>query len=231
MLEITALRFDYDAMQMAFDLSLGSGQCLALVGPSGGGKTTLLNLIAGFDRPLSGTIRFDGVDITALAPNERPVTMLFQENNLFPHLTAADNVGLGIHPGLKLTPSDRDKIDQALKQVGLDGLGGRKPGALSGGQRQRVAIARSLVRRRPLLLLDEPFSALDPGRRARMLDLIQALQRDSGLTVVMASHAPEDALRIADQCAFIRDGMILAFTPPSDILVEPADPAIRDYLG
>ena len=231
MLEIDHLRFDYEAMQMEFDLSLGRGQCLALVGPSGGGKTTLLNLIAGFDEALSGAIRFEGQDLTTLPPQQRPVTMLFQENNLFPHLCAAENVGLGLHPGLKLTPEDRAAIDRALEQVGLGGLGTRLPRALSGGQRQRVAIARSLVRRRPLLLLDEPFSALDPGRRMRMLDLIRQLREETGMTVIMASHAPEDALRIADQCAFVSQGKILAFAPPSDILVKTAIPEIRDYLG
>lgn len=231
MLEIRQLRFDYHDSPMIYDLEVSTDSCTALIGPSGGGKSTLLNLIAGFERPVSGNIRFEGHSLAGMAPQDRPVTMLFQEHNLFPHLTAAQNVGLGLHPGLKLTKEQQDKVREALDHVGLAGLGSRFPAQLSGGQRQRVALARSLARNKPLLLLDEPFSALDPGRRKKMLDLVDRLRKERQLTVVMASHAPEDARVIADKVAYIADGKVVESGPPSRILGNKASSAIQQYLG
>src|SRR5690606_10892987 len=138
---------------------------------SGAGKSTLLSLIAGFDRPLSGSIHIGGEEVTRRKPADRPVTSLFQEHNLFAHLTAAENVGLGLDPGLRLSAGQQRAVAEALARVGLEGLDKRLPSQLSGGQRQRVTLARSLVRERPLLLLDEPFSALHPGLRLEVLDL------------------------------------------------------------
>ena len=151
----------------------------ALIGPSGGGKTTLLHAIAGFARPIAGTLVFDGYDLLPLGP-ERPLTLLFQEHNLFPHLSAAQNVGIGISPNLRLNAAQTAAVAGALARVGLPGLGNRMPAELSGGQRQRVALARALVRDRPLMLLDEPFSALDPGLRRDMIGLVDALRREQG---------------------------------------------------
>ncbi len=228
MLRIDNLCFLYDNSQMVYDFTLEKGGCLALIGPSGGGKTTLLSLIAGFLKPHSGHISFDGMDFTDLAPDQRPLTMLFQEHNLFPHLSVMDNIGIGLHPGLRLTVEHKKRIYEALDNVGLTGMEGRLPKELSGGQRQRVALARSLVRRRPLLLLDEPFSALDPGRRLRMLSLVDQLRKEKGLTILMASHNPEDAIKIADNVAFIDEGKISALAPPTAIF---NDPTLSDYLG
>ncbi|HMA15853.1 MAG TPA: thiamine ABC transporter ATP-binding protein, partial [Kiloniellaceae bacterium] len=212
-LRVEALTFHYEDMRMCFDLAVARGQCLALLGPSGAGKSTLLSLIAGFDRPVSGRVVIGGEDVTRRRPADRPVTSLFQEHNLFAQLTAADNVGLGLDPGLRLDPAQRRTVAEALARVGLEGLEKRLPSQLSGGQRQRVALARSLVRDRPLLLLDEPFSALDPGLRLEMLDLVRQLQAERGLTVLMVSHNPLDALRIAGETAFIHDGRVLAAGP------------------
>lgn len=231
MLEIEELDFVYDGFAMHYSLSVARGSCTALIGPSGGGKTTLLNLVAGFAPPLRGQIRFDGRDITRLAPDQRPCTMLFQEHNLFPHLTAAQNVGLGLNPGLRLTDADLAVIDDALSAVGLDGLASRLPRQLSGGQRQRVALARALVRRHPLLLLDEPFSALDPGRRQEMLGLLDDLRQTHGLTLLMASHNPADAARIADRVVFIDEGQIQREAPPAELFGITDDPRLERYLG
>lgn len=231
MLEIRHLRFDYENSPMIYDLTVDRGSCIALIGPSGGGKSTLLNLIAGFVDPVSGDILFEGRSLLSLAPQNRPVTMLFQEHNLFPHLTASENVGLGLHPGLKLDSGQKTQVAEALAHVGLDGLGDRLPAQLSGGQRQRVALARSLVRNKPLLLLDEPFSALDPGRRQQMLALVDQLRQERGLTVLMASHAPDDARSIASQIAYIEEGRIIVSGPPSKILDDDQSPEIRQYLG
>lgn len=231
LLEVSGLTFRYEDLTMVFELSLDRGECLALLGPSGAGKSTLLSLIAGFEKPLAGEIRIAGRDVTALSPAERPVTSLFQEHNLFAHLSVAENVGLGLDPGLRLSPAQRETVAQALQRVELDGLEGRRPAQLSGGQRQRVALARSLVRQRPLLLLDEPFSALDPGLRLGMLDLVERLRREQGLTVLLVSHNPQDALRIAARTAFIHQGRVLVEGATTALLASREPAALRAFLG
>ncbi len=229
--DLDAVAFRYEDMQMQFDLHVADGECLAVIGPSGAGKSTLLALIAGFERADSGRIRIGGRDVTRQHPSVRPVTMLFQDHNLFAHLDVAANVGLGIHPGLKLTAADRERVEAALAQVGLAGLAQRLPSQLSGGERQRAALARSLVRDRPVLLLDEPFAALGPALRREMLDLVRALQADRKLTVLLVSHQPEDALYAATRTAFVHDGHVLQVGATRDLL-DGADAAeLRAYLG
>ena len=151
-----------DALPMMFDLQVVEGERIAIVGPSGAGKSTLLNLIAGFVLPTQGNIWLNGENHTRSAPYERPVSMLFQENNLFPHLTVQQNLALGLKTSLKLTALEQEQIEQVADAVGLTSFLSRLPNSLSGGQKQRVALARCLLRDKPILLLDEPFSALDP---------------------------------------------------------------------
>jgi thiamine transport system ATP-binding protein len=229
-LEIEGLAFTYEDLLMCFDLAVEAGECIGIVGPSGAGKSTLLSLIGGFEKPLGGTIRVGGADITRLPPAERPVTTLFQDFNLFPHLSVADNVGLGRNPGLKLDVADQEQVAWALRQVGLEGFEARRPGQLSGGERQRVALARSLIRHRPLLLLDEPFAALGPALRAEMLELTDTLRKAQGLTVLLVTHDPNEAARIANRIAFIADGRVVMVGPTRDVLASDR-PEIRDYLG
>lgn len=229
-LELSGVRFGYGDWQVTYDLAVPSGSFAALLGASGAGKSTLLSLVAGFERPTAGAIGVQGKDVTNLAPADRPVTTLFQEHNLFPHLTALQNIGLGIDPSLQLTSTQMSDISAALERVGLAGMEARLPRELSGGERQRVAIARSLVRQRPLLLLDEPFAALGPALRRDMLDLVNALRRDTGMTVVMVSHDPADARRVADCTAFLHDGAIAACGPTATLLDKPDDPALAEYL-
>jgi thiamine transport system ATP-binding protein len=229
-LRVENVVFAYPGAEMRFDLEVPRGEICAVIGPSGSGKTTLLALIAGFERPASGRILFDGIDITPLPPSARPVTMLFQDHNLFAHLDAGANVGLGIHPGLRLGADDRRRVAEALARVGLDGLGHRLPRELSGGQRQRVALARALVQGRPLLLLDEPFAALGPALRFEMLDLVDGLRRREGLTVLLVSHQIGDAQRIADRTAFLDEGRIVACAPTKALLADPPE-ALGRYLG
>ena len=231
MLQLEGVCFRYEDMEMRFDLSVGSGECVAVIGPSGAGKSTLLALVAGFERPLAGRILIAGRDATRDRPAARPVTSLFQEHNLFPHLTAAENVGLGLDPGLRLDAAGEAKVREALAHVGLAGLEARLPAQLSGGERQRVALARSLARNRPLLLLDEPFAALGPAQRREMLDLMNALARDRGFTVLFVSHQPEDARHAAGRTIFVKDGRILCDGPTADLFTPPLPPALAAYLG
>lgn len=230
MLRLADVTFAYAGEVMRYELEVARGEICAVLGPSGAGKSTLLDLAAGFLRPSAGRIWADGRDVTALAPSLRPMISLFQQDNLFAHLDVADNVGLGIDPGLRLRPSDRERVAQALARLGLAGLERRLPEALSGGERQRAALARCLVRDRPILLLDEPFAALGPAMRRDLLDLVRALRDERGLTVVMVSHQPEDARRIADTTAFVAAGRVLLKAPTATVLDDP--PAeLRAYLG
>ena len=231
MLELQDVTFRYEAMTMRFSLSVAAGEFLAIIGPSGAGKSTLLSLIAGFDRPLAGRILAEGRDITGLPPAVRPVTMLFQDHNLFAHLDVDANVGLGIHPGLKLTMADRGRIAEALARVGLAGMERRLPGQLSGGERQRVALARSLVRDRPLLLLDEPFAALGPALRREMLELVDHMRRERRMTVLMVTHQPDDARLAGGRTAWVEDGAIRRIGPTAALFADPGFAALRLYLG
>ena len=208
MLKLIDITWLYHHLPMRFTLSVSRGEQVAILGPSGAGKSTLLNLIAGFLTPDSGTMMIEGEDHTATPPSRRPVSMLFQENNLFSHLSVWQNIGLGLDPGLKLNASQREKMRHIARQMGLDSLLERLPGELSGGQRQRVALARCLVREQPILLLDEPFSALDPALRQEMLTLVAEVCRDKQLTLLMVSHSVEDAARIAPRSIVVADGRI-----------------------
>ena len=230
MIDVSHATFRYEDLLMDFSLSVAKGRFMAIIGPSGGGKSTLLSLIAGFEPPLSGTIGIDGRDMAGVAPAARPVSMIFQDHNVFAHLDLWTNVALGISPALKLDEAQRSSVITALNRVGLKGLENRKPGEISGGERQRVAIARALVRDRPVLLLDEPFAALGPALRRDMLDLLLTLQKERGLTMLMVTHQPEDARYAAAETAFLAGGRILAVGPTPDILDDPRLPEIRAYL-
>ena len=157
----------------------------------------MLNLVAGFLAPKSGEILWNNQAIHNLPAWERPVTSVFQEHNLFEHLDVFTNIGLGLHPGMKLSPEQQSAIEQGLEQTGLGGLGTRLPGELSGGQRQRVALLRAILRRKPVLLLDEPMTGLDPDARAIIRDLLLQ-EKASGITLILASHDEEDRKILAD---------------------------------
>jgi thiamine transport system ATP-binding protein len=231
LLEAADLTLDYPDFHACYTLSVPAGALCGLVGPSGGGKTTLLHAIAGFETPSAGSLRFAGSDLLCLGPAERPLSILFQDHNLFPHLTAAENVGLGIDPRLRLTSGQREEVGAALGRVGLKGLGPRLPAQLSGGQRQRVALARALVRKRPLMLLDEPFGGLDPGLRQEMIALVDGLRREEGLTVILSIHTPEDIAGVADLMAFIAGGRVLAVEQPAELLRKGGSAEVDRYLG
>ncbi|MDU4840297.1 MULTISPECIES: thiamine ABC transporter ATP-binding protein ThiQ [Leclercia] len=208
MLTLTDVTWLYQHLPMRFTLSVRQGELIAVLGPSGAGKSTLLNLVAGFLQPANGRITIEGQDHTHTPPAARPVSMLFQENNLFTHLSVRQNIGLGMHPGLRLNAGQQQKLGDIAAQMGIGDLLDRLPGELSGGQRQRVALARCLVREQPILLLDEPFSALDPALRQEMLLLVKEVCERQNLTMLMVSHSVEDAVKIAPRSVVIADGRI-----------------------
>jgi len=202
----------------------------AVIGPSGGGKSTLLAAIAGFLEPSQGRVLWNDDVLTGKPPANRPVSMLFQDNNLFPHLTILQNVGLGLRPDLRLTTAQNQLVTATLEKVGLTDLGNRKPHALSGGQQSRAALARVLVSQRPLVLLDEPFAALGPAMKDDMLELVRETLVQAGKSVVIVTHDPDDARRFADQVILVADGQ--AHAPvDSDVIFGNPPPALRDYLG
>ncbi|KFG66881.1 ATP-binding cassette domain-containing protein [Microvirga sp. BSC39] len=226
MLVIENCRLFWPDFVADYSLTVKAGHLCAVIGPSGGGKTTLLHMIAGFETPESGSLTLDGQNLLPLAPAKRPVAIVFQDHNLFPHLNVAQNVGLGLRPSLRLADDEKLLIEETLEAVGLEGFGSRRPGEMSGGQRQRVALARALVSGRPLILLDEPFSSLDPTLRRDMILLVDEMRRKRPVTILMTIHTPEDAADMADQMAFVADGKVVASGRPAEILNSALAPRI-----
>jgi thiamine transport system ATP-binding protein len=216
--------------RLSADFVIEEGHKIALLGPSGGGKSTLLAAIAGFKKEEQGRIYYNRQDITDLPPAERPVTLLFQDHNLFPHLSVEKNIALGIRPNLHLTAAERDTVQAALARVGLQDHGQKMPSELSGGQQQRVALARALLRGKPVLCLDEPFAALGPALKREMLDLVAEIVDSTKTTLLMVTHQPEDAKYITDQTVLIADGVAHAPVQTATLFADPP-PALRDYLG
>lgn len=230
MLKLDGVQIRQDDFALDADFEIAAGARVAVLGPSGAGKSTLLTTIGGFWAPSAGRIWLDGQDITALPPGKRPLTMLFQDINLFPNLSALENVALGVDPALRLTAKLRAQVEEALEQVGLAGLGARKPAQLSGGQQSRVALARALLRARPLLLLDEPFAALGPALKTEMLGLLAEVLARTKATLLMVTHDPNDALALTPQTLLVAEGKALPPQPTQDLLENPP-PALKAYLG
>ncbi len=230
MLQLDQVQLAQDGFSLRADWSVQAGQRIAVMGPSGAGKSTLLSAIAGFLMPRSGRILWNGADLATLSPGQRPLTILFQDQNLFPHLTVTQNIGLGLRPDLRLGPDEVARVVVALDRVGLTGLGARRPGQLSGGQAGRVALARALLRARPLLLLDEPFAALGPALKAEMLALVGQVAQETGATVLMVTHDPKDATAFATDIVLVADGVAAAPKDRAQMLSDPP-PALRSYLG
>jgi thiamine transport system ATP-binding protein len=230
MLELDGVEIRQGAFRLRADFALAPGSRVALIGASGSGKSTLVNAIAGFVPLAAGRISWAGQDLGPLAPGERPLSILFQDQNLFAHMTVEENVALGLSPTLRLGPADRRAVAVALDRVGLAGFGPRRPGSLSGGEAGRVALARVLLRARPVMLLDEPFAALGPGLKADMLGLVDAIAAETGALVVMVTHDPEDARRFARDVVMIDAGEAAPPVPTAALFADPP-PALRAYLG
>lgn len=206
-LDLKEIVIEQDAFTLKADFHVDQGRRVAVLGPSGAGKSTLLAALGGTVSLAKGDILWQGDSIAELHPSARPIATLFQDNNLFPHMTAAQNVGLGIKPNLRLSADDKLRVVAALTSVGLVGLGRRHPAALSGGQQSRVALARLLVQRQPLVLLDEPFSALGPAMRLEMADMARDIGTRLNATVLMVSHDIKDVERFADDVIWVEDGI------------------------
>lgn len=214
MLKVDQVMFRYGASAFHFNFEIRTGDIIALVGESGVGKSSLLNLIAGFLQPQSGRIYAFGKDITKLKPHQRGVTMLFQDHNLFQHLSVYDNVALGLEPSLKLNAQQNKAIEEVLKELEIDTLTHRLPPNISGGEAQRVALARCLIQNKPIMLLDEPFGSLDPALRSKLMALVHQKAKQRGITTLMATHFPGEVHSLVNAMLKIDQG-VASFTSPS----------------
>jgi thiamine transport system ATP-binding protein len=229
-LELDRLTLSQGTFSLTADWSAEAGSRIAVMGPSGAGKSTLLAAIAGFLSLSEGRVLWKGQELGPVAPGQRPVTILFQDQNLFPHLTIAQNLGLGLCPDLRLTVEQHMQVEDALKRTGLEGFGLRRPAQLSGGQASRAALARALLRARPILLLDEPFAALGPALRSEMLALVREVAEETGALVLMVTHDPKDAEALGGATVFVDAGVARPPVETSVLLSDPP-PALREYLG
>lgn len=233
-LTVTGLRKSFGATEVlrGLDLDVPSGAFAAVLGPSGCGKTTLLRVVAGFEDADGGEVRLgDRVVVDGprgLPPEKRRVTVVPQEGALFPHLTVADNVAFGVPRRLT---GRRRRVEELLDLVGLAGLGNRMPAELSGGQQQRVAVARALGPAPDVVLLDEPFSALDAALRAAVRQDVRTALHEAGATGVLVTHDQEEALSIADLVAVVRDGRVVQSAAPEQLYRAPADLAVANFVG
>jgi putative spermidine/putrescine transport system ATP-binding protein len=213
------------------DLEVADGEFLTLLGPSGSGKTTVLRMIAGFEQPTAGTIELGGVDVTRTPPYARDVNTVFQDYALFPHMDVLANVEYGLMVKKVPKAERRQRAEEALASVRLEGYGSRRPSQLSGGQRQRVALARALVNRPQVLLLDEPLGALDLKLREQMQVELKELQRAVGITFVFVTHDQEEALTMSDRIAVFDAGRIAQVGSPVEIYEHPKTPFVAGFVG
>ncbi len=233
MLELDDVTVGYDGVPAVVDVSLDlpDGEVLAVLGPSGCGKSTLLRAVAGLETPSAGLIRWDGRDLTGVPTHKRGFALMFQDGQLFNHLTVARNVGYALRIRRTRAALVGQRVEELLALVGLEGYGGRLPGTLSGGERQRVALARSLAVDPRLILLDEPLSALDAGLRERLAGELREILRAAGTTALMVTHDHEEAFTVADRLAVMRAGRVVQAGAIAEVWRAPADPETALFLG
>ncbi len=228
-------RFGRSAALEGADVEVREGEILALLGPSGSGKTTLLRIIAGLEQPDAGTVTFQGRDLLSIPPRHRRIGMVFQHYALFRHMTAAQNIAFGLKAKPRAErPTGKaiaERVQALLERVQLGEMAKRFPAQLSGGQRQRVALARALAIQPDLLLLDEPFGALDAKVRVELRGWVRQLQGELNLTTVFVTHDQEEALELADRVAVMRLGKVVQTGSPSELYASPADPFVFEFLG
>jgi len=234
-IERVTKRFGTVSAVREVSLTVEKGEFMALLGPSGSGKTTLLRVVGGLELPEEGTLAFDGQDLTHVPARDRRAGFVFQHYALFKHMTVAQNIafGLDVRPMGK-RPSRREvakRVEALLARMQLEGMGKRYPSQLSGGQRQRVALARALAIEPLMLLLDEPFGALDAKVRKDLRQWLRALHDETKLTTIMVTHDQEEALALADRVAVMNEGKIEQVGRPADLIEKPATPFVREFLG
>jgi putative spermidine/putrescine transport system ATP-binding protein len=214
-----------------FAMDIERGEFVTFLGPSGCGKTTILRMLAGFESPSAGVIRFDGQDVTHLPTNQRNIGMVFQSYALFPNMTVADNIGFGLKVANMPPRQIRERVDEMLALIKLTALGGRYPWQLSGGQQQRVALARALANKPQVLLLDEPLSALDAKIRVSLREEIRTLQRELGITSIFVTHDQEEALSISDRVVVLNEGRVEQIGTPSAVYNFPRTRFVASFVG
>ncbi|MES2944778.1 MAG: ABC transporter ATP-binding protein [Pseudomonadota bacterium] len=214
-----------------FTMNIERGEFITFLGPSGCGKTTILRMLAGFEGPSGGTIKFDGRDVTNTPTSQRNIGMVFQSYALFPNMTVAENIGFGLKVAKMPVEQIRARVDEMLKLIGLAALGARYPWQLSGGQQQRVALARALAGKPQVLLLDEPLSALDAKIRVSLREEIRAVQRELGITSVFVTHDQEEALSISDRIVVLSEGRVEQIGTPSEVYNFPRTRFVASFVG
>ena len=227
-LQLTAVTLPYGNYH--YDLRVEKGSFVVVLGPSGAGKSSLLHAIGGFVLPTTGQIYIDQQEVTHLPPHDRQATMLFQGNNLFQHLTVWDNVALGVDPRLSLQPQQEEQLREMLTKLHVQSLTQQCASKLSGGEAQRVALARCLVQKKPLLLLDEPFAGLDPPLRRECYELVYTTTRQQNITTLMVSHFPQEVRPYADELIFLDHGRVI-YQGKGETAYHSKLPALRRFLG
>jgi len=232
-LEISNLKKAFGAQTAVHDftMDIARGEFITFLGPSGCGKTTILRMLAGFESPSGGAIKFDGKDVTHTPTNQRNIGMVFQSYALFPNMTVAENIGFGLKVAKMPAEQIHERVTEMLKLIGLAALGARYPWQLSGGQQQRVALARALAGKPQVLLLDEPLSALDAKIRVSLREEIRAVQRELGITSVFVTHDQEEALSISDRIVVLSEGRVEQIGTPSEVYNFPRTPFVASFVG
>jgi thiamine transport system ATP-binding protein len=229
-LESVSKRYGETTALSEVSLDIEDGEFFTLVGPSGCGKTTTLRTVAGFESPTEGTVRFGGVDVSGVPPEDRDVGLVFQRYSLFPHMSVRENVAYGLQFTAVETDAD-ERVTELLELVGLTGMGDREPNALSGGQQQRVALARALAPNPDVLLLDEPMSALDARLRERLRREVRRIQGDLDVTTLYVTHDQAEALAVSDRVAVMNQGRVEQVGTPEEIYREPASRFVAEFVG
>ena len=232
-LEISHLKKTFGTQTAVHDftMDIAKGEFITFLGPSGCGKTTILRMLAGFEAPSGGSIRFDGKDVTHTPTSQRNIGMVFQSYALFPNMTVAENIGFGLKVAKMPQEQIHLRVTEMLKLIGLAALGARYPWQLSGGQQQRVALARALAGKPQVLLLDEPLSALDAKIRVSLREEIRAVQRELGITSVFVTHDQEEALSISDRIVVLNEGRVEQIGTPSEVYNFPRTRFVASFVG
>jgi putative spermidine/putrescine transport system ATP-binding protein len=230
---LTSVSKHFDDVKAVDQLNLDvkAGEFFSMLGPSGSGKTTVLRLIAGFETVTQGKISIEGLDVTELAPFDRPVNTVFQDYALFPHMTIQENVEYGLRTRKVAKPERARQASEAIDSVKLSHVAQRLPHQLSGGQRQRIALARALVLRPKVLLLDEPLGALDKQLREEMQVELKRIQREAGITFIFVTHDQEEAMRMSDRIAVFNEGRVEQIGTPQEVYEKPATRFVAGFLG